>query len=205
MLCYNRDEDGKCLAYSGVKCSESCLARITDIDQKIRMVHELLSKANAKKLKRELQRELQAAIWIKEAIRARKFQGWMGIYFEDLHRGSGGGQSESDSNRKTGMKQLMKDNRPVGVKPTKAQQEEYKAALSEWEEGHERLERLGRSQLSSSKMDSYVGLPICLSDPDNETCCGEKTAKGELRAMCKTCPWVENSYAQLRVASEKGG
>lgn len=189
MTCYNRDERGRCLAFSGVKCSEDCSARITDPLVKVRMLQCLLEKANAKKLRRNLQVELNMAIQTMIAIREKRFASWMAVYVEDLHRGSGGGQSESDSNRKTGLKQLMKDNRPVGVKPTKAQLEEYKEALADWEEAHGRLERLGRGQLSGDRIDSYIGLPVCIEDKEEETCSGETTSSGRLRAVCQECPW----------------
>lgn len=188
--CFNRDEKGRCLAYTEAECCKECPARITNIDKKIDMLREMLEKAKAKKLTRELQLELQMALLVRRGIREQKLSGWMSVYFEDLHRGSGGGQSESDSNRKTGLKQLMKDNRPVGVKPTKAQLEEYKEALAEWEDEHGKLEKLSKAQLSSSRMDSYLGLPICITDKESATCQGELTDKGELRALCKECPWL---------------
>lgn len=189
MTCYNKDEDGKCLAFSGVECSKQCSGRITRIEDKISMVKAMLEKADSRKLRRKLQVELNMAIQLSIALKEKKFASWMSIYLEDKHRGSGGGQSEGDSNRKTGMKQLMKDNRPVGVKPTRAQLEEYKEALAEWEQAHGKLEKLGRGQLSTSHMDSYTGLPICLEDLEEEQCHGEKTAGGKLRAICKECPW----------------
>lgn len=191
MICYNRDEHGKCEAFSGVECSAECSARITDINVKIQMLEGMLKKAKAKKLTRELKAELQMALMTRHMLREKKFTGWMACYVEDLHRGSGGGQSEGDSNRRTGLKQLMKDNRPVGVKPTKAQLDEYKEALEEFEEAvGEKMEKLGRSQLSSSLMDSYLGTPICLEDVGGEKCLGQKTQKGELKALCKECPWL---------------
>lgn len=192
MICYNRDDHGKCLAFNGVECSEECSGRITDIDVKIRMIESMLEKAGAKKLTRELKTELQMALWTKKLLREKKFIGWMACYVEDLHRGSGGGQSESDSNRKTGLKQLMKDNRPVGIKPTQAQLEEYKEALAEFEEAvGEKMEKLGRSQLSHSRIDSYLGTPICLEDDGYGRCLGQTTQKGEIRAFCKGCPWLK--------------
>lgn len=192
MICYNRDDHGRCLAFNGVECSEDCSARITNIDVKIKMIEGMLEKAGAKKLTRELKTELQMALWTKKLLREKKFIGWMACYVEDLHRGSGGGQSESDSNRKTGLKQLMKDNRPVGIKPTQAQLEEYKEALSEFEEAvGEKMEKLGRSQLSHSRIDSYLGTPICLEDDGYGRCPGQKTQKGAIRAFCKECPWLK--------------
>ena len=117
----------------------------------------------------------------------------MSCYLEDLHRGEKGGASESDSNRKTGLKQLMKDNRPVGVKPTKAQQEEYKAALHEFEEQvGEKMEKLGRTSLSHSKINSYTGEPICFVDAGGY-CRGQLTGAGKLAKDCKTCPYLKET------------
>lgn len=191
MECFNRDPEGQCLAYTSGECSEDCPARIIDIDKKIKLVKEMLTKANAKKLRRELNKELKRDLWIREMIRQRKLIDWAVVYFQDLHRGSGGGQSESDSNRKTGLKQLMKDNRPVGIKPTQAQLEEYQGALSKWEADFGKLPKLSRSQLSSSKIDLYTGLPVCISDKETGVCVGQYTQTGKLRASCKECPWLK--------------
>lgn len=191
MICYNRDGHGRCLAFNGVECSEGCSGRITNLDVKIQIVKDMLEKATSKKLVRELRTELQMAQDTKRLLHEKKFVGWMACYVEDLHRGSGGGQSEGDSNRKTGLKQLMKDNRPVGIKPSKAQLEEYKGALGEFEAAvGEKLEKLGRSQLSHSRIDSYLGTPICLEDDGSGRCPGRRTQKEELKASCRDCPWL---------------
>lgn len=165
ITCFNRDQRGLCLAYNKGECSEDCPARIANVDSKIELLRCLLARAQSKKDKRKLEEELEAAQLVKEAIKARKLKGWMSCYLEDLHRGEKGGASESDSNRKTSMKQLMKDNRPVGVKPTQAQLTEYKEALHEFEEQvGEKMEKLGRTGLSHSKINSYTGEPICFID-----------------------------------------
>ena len=136
--------------------------------------------------------ELEDAYQVKRAIQEGKMEGWMSCYLEDLHRGSGGGQSESDSNRKTGLKQLMKDNRSVGVKPTKAQQEEYKEALHQFEEEvGEKMEKLGRTSMSHSKVNSYTGLPICFVDDGVGTCRGQRSKHGTLAKDCKACTYLE--------------
>lgn len=194
ITCFNRDKQGICLAFNKGECSEDCSARIADVDSKIDLLRCLLSKAQAKKDRRKLEEELEAAQLVKEAIKAKKLEGWMSCYLEDLHRGEKGGASESDSNRKTSMKQLMKDNRPVGVKPTRAQQEEYKEALHEFEEQvGEKMEKLGRTSLSHSKVNSYTGEPICYTDPgEGDRCMGQRTAAGKLARDCKDCPWLKD-------------
>lgn len=190
ITCFNRDQRGLCLAYNNGECSEDCPARIANVDSKIDLLRCLLSRAQSKKDKRKLEEELEAAQLVKEAIKTRKLEGWMSCYLEDLHRGEKGGASESDSNRKTGLKQLMKDNRPVGVKPTQAQLAEYKEALHEFEEQvGEKMEKLGRTSLSHSKINSYTGEPICFVDAGRGQCRGQYTGSGHLIKDCKTCPY----------------
>jgi len=156
MVCFNRDKEGRCLAYNEANCSEECSARIETIDQKIELLICLLSRAQSKKDRRELGMELAEAGEFKLAQNRGKFEDWMSCYLDDKHRGSGGGASESDSNKKAGMKQLMKDNRAIETKLSKTQQEEYKDALQKFEEEHGKLEKLGRSSLSRSTVDSYL-------------------------------------------------
>lgn len=193
ITCFNRDQRGLCLAFNKGECSEDCSARIADVDSKIDLLRCLLAKAQSKKDRRKLEEELEAAQLVKEAIKAKKLEGWMSCYLEDLHRGEKGGASESDSNRKTGLKQLMKDNRPVGVKPTQAQLAEYKEALHEFEEQvGEKMEKLGRTSLSHSKINSYTGEPICFVDAGGY-CRGQLTGAGKLAKDCKTCPYLKET------------
>lgn len=189
ITCFNRDKNGECLAYKVAECCPECSARIKTVDEKINLLTCLLIKAQAKKDKRRLEEELEAAREVKKAQEAGKLKDWMSCYLEDLHRGEKGGASESDSNRKTGLKQLMKDNRPVDVKPNKAQQEEYKEALAEFEEKHGKLEKLGRTSLSHSKINSYTGVPICFADQGLGKCNGQRSAGGKLHKDCKECPY----------------
>lgn len=192
VTCFNRSKEGRCMAYTRAECSWGCPARISNIDHKIVLLHCLLARSQSKKDIRKLTEELEDAYQVKRAIQEGKMEGWMSCYIEDLHRGSGGGQSESDSNRKTGLKQLMKDNRPVGVKPTKAQTEEYKEALHQFEEWiGEKMEKLGRTSLSHSKVNSYTGLPICFVDDGVGTCRGQRSKHGTLAKDCKACIHLE--------------
>ena len=191
ITCFNRDKEGVCLAFNEAECCPECSARIKTVDEKINLLICLLVRAQAKKDKRKLEEELETAREVKRAQEAGKLKDWMGCYLEDLHRGSGGGQSESDSNRKTSLKQLMKDNRPVDVKPNKAQQQEYKQALAEFEEQvGEKMEKLGRTSISHAKRDSYTGVPICFSDHGIGMCNGQRSAKGTLSKDCRECPYL---------------
>lgn len=190
ITCFNRDKNGECLAYKVAECCPECSARIKTVDEKINLLTCLLIKAQAKKDKRRLEEELEAAREVKKAQEAGKLKDWMSCYLEDLHRGEKGGASESDSNRKTGLKQLMKDNRPVGVKPTKAQLEEYKEELTKWEEENGKLEKLGRTSMSHSRINSYTGVPICFADHGLGKCNGQRSAGGKLHKDCRECPYL---------------
>lgn len=156
VTCFNRDRDGHCLAFTEERCSGTCSARITTIQAKIDLLNSLLNYARSRVDKAKLRKELEEALEVQGAERTGRYDDWMACYYEDRHRGSGGGSSEQDSNRSTGMKTLMKDNRSVGVKPTKSQMEEYQAELGKWEEENGKLPKLSRSSLGKSKTDTYV-------------------------------------------------
>lgn len=190
VTCFNRDKEGECLAFKVTQCCPECSARIRTVDEKINLLVCLLAKAQSRKVRKKLEEELDAARKVKAAQREGKLEGWMSCYLEDLHRGEKGGASESDSNRKTGLKQLMKDNRAIETKPTKEQQAEYKEALQEFEEEHGKLEKLGRTSLSHSKINSYTGVPICFSDHGMGMCNGQRSAKGTLSKDCRGCPYL---------------
>lgn len=156
ITCFNRDSKGECLAFTKGVCSPECVARIRTIDDKVDLLRELLGYALSKSDRARLKGELDEALRVQQAERAGKYEDWMSCYYEDRHRGSGGGSSEHDSNRSTGMKTLLKDNRSVGVKPTKSQMDEYQRELKKWEEENEKLPKLARSSLGKSKTDSYL-------------------------------------------------
>lgn len=191
ITCFNRDKEGECLAFNVAECCPECSARIKTVDEKINLLTCLLIRAQAKKDKRRLEEELDAAREVKAAQEEGKLEGWMSCYLEDLHRGEKGGASESDSNRKTSLKQLMKDNRAIETKPNKAQQQEYKQALQEFEEQvGEKMEKLGRTSMSHAKRDSYTGVPICFTDHGLGKCNGQRSAVGKLHKDCKECPYL---------------
>lgn len=186
VTCFNRDQHGHCLAYNKAECSWECQARIPNAKKKIELLTALLEKAQASKLRRDLEHELLLARQVAYAEAQGSFEDWMSCYYQDLHRGSkGGGASEGDANRATAMKQLMKDNR--GVKPTRQQTAEYKEALKVFEAEQGRLERAGRSGLSGSLVDSYTGRPICMQENETGYCPGEKLKSGRLKKACASC------------------
>ena len=191
IVCFNRDREGECLAYNESCCSEHCQARIPTIEGKIALIRALIPNSNARKDRLKLEKELDDALSYQRAKRDGKFEDWMSCYQEDKHRGSGGGSSEGDSNRSTSMKALMKDNRSVDVKPSRAQLAQYKEELQKWENENEKLERLGRTGMSHSKIDSYTQIPICFVDDGVGTCKGITTgANRHLEKYCKECPHI---------------
>lgn len=189
VVCFNKDKQGKCMAYKEARCYEGCSARISRIEDKISLL-ECLLKGSSKKLARGLQEELAEARAVQKAIQEKKYEGWMSCYLEDIHRGERGGQSEQDANNRTSLKQKMKDNRSVDVKPTQAQKAEYKEAVKAWEEEHGKLERLGRTGMSHSKVDSYTGVPICFSDDGVGYCRGTRSRADRLNGECKNCSYL---------------
>ena len=156
VTCFNRDSEGRCMAFKNGVCSPECSARIATIDAKIDLLTSLLAYSRSRVVTAELNKELEEAEKVRAAERTGKYEGWMACYYEDRHRGSGGGSSEHDSNRSTGMKTLMKDNRGIDTKPTKSQMAEYQAELGKWEKEHGKLPKLSRSSLGKSKTDSYL-------------------------------------------------
>lgn len=159
VTCFNRDRNGDCLAFSEFTCSKNCSARLPIIEDKIKLLTHLLNYAKSRTDRAELRKELNEAIEVKQASEQGKYENWMSCYYEDRSRGSGGGSSEQDSNRSTSMKALLKDNRPVDVRPTRSQLKEYQAELDKWEEKNGKLPKLGRSGLGRSKVDTYLEEP----------------------------------------------
>ena len=177
------------MAYKEAQCYEGCPARISRIEDKISLL-ECLIKSSSKKLARGLREELKEARELQKAIQEKKYKGWMSCYLEDVHRGERGGQSEQDANNRTSLKQKMKDNRSIDVKPTQAQKAEYKEAVKTWEEEHGKLERLGRTGMSHSRVDSYTGVPICFSDDGVGYCRGTRSRANRLNGECKNCSYL---------------
>lgn len=192
ITCFNRNEDGECLAYNKAQCYPNCPARIKTVDDKINLLECLLRAAQSRKDQRQLEKELESARKVKKAQMEGKYEGWMSCYLEDVHRGEkGGGASEGDSNRSTSLKALMKDNRVQETKQSKEEREQYQEELHQWEEENGKLDRLGRTSMSHSKVDSYIDLPICFSDNGVGTCNGMLTCKGHLDRGCKSCPYLK--------------
>lgn len=156
VTCFNRDRDGQCMAFKEGICSPNCSARIPTIEAKIQLLVSLISYSKSRVVIADLNKELVEAEKVQDAEKSGRYEGWMSCYYEDRSRGSGGGSSEHDSNRSTGMKTLLKDNRGIDTKPTKDQRAEYQAELGKWEAEHGKLPKLARSSLGKSKVDSYL-------------------------------------------------
>ena len=191
ITCFNRDQFGNCLAYTSGMCTKECQARIPTVERKISLLNCLIARAQSKKDIRRLKDELMEAQRVKAIKDEGRYESWMGCYYEDVHRGEKGGASESDSNRATSLKQLMKDNRAIETKLNKEQQAEYKEQLAQWEEEHGKLERLGKTSMTHSKVDSYTNLPICFCDNGAGTCNGQRSAKSNLSKDCKECSYLK--------------
>lgn len=146
----------ECSAFLSFQKTE-CSARTTDKGKIILELQEMLEynilKDN-KVMVQKLKRELKALTTIRELDIKQ-------VYKEELKRGSRGGQSESDSNAKTGRKQLLKDNRALETKTTQKDREDYMEAVKDWEEKNGKLDKLRPDDgVSKSKVDSYTGAEI---------------------------------------------
>lgn len=138
----------------------NCWAKVTDAKVYLKELDDLieLNKGNSNSLVK-LRREREA--FMEEYGLVVTNSSWYESYLEDRRRGCRGGSSEQDSNNKTSLKQKMKDNRPVECKESVAQnREQVKKELEKFEEEHGKLEKLSRSSVSRSKIDSYTGTKI---------------------------------------------
>ena len=94
ITCFNRDKNGECLAYKVAECCPECSARIKTVDEKINLLTCLLARAQAKKDRRRLEEELEAAREVKRAWEAGKLfhidlnDQYPGRYYQDLRFGS---------------------------------------------------------------------------------------------------------------------
>ena len=151
IYCYNLDDNFKCMAFNQMRCTEKCPARVESL-YKLKKLYESLrvySKDDyrlhsyyTKKLN-DISLELSNFKFDREQERQIRE-----AYNSDKHRGSKGGSSESDSNRRTNIKQRMKDNRAQECKLTKSQREEIKTLTEQWEAENGKLPKLSRSMLS---------------------------------------------------------
>lgn len=163
MKCFNW-KGYQCCILKVFECPANCKAGIYTPEKYIEMLEEMLA-YNEKNnntcgvLRKEI-RTLREQYGIYYEINTKDINkslvGLSRAYYEDTHRGERGGNSEGNSNP-AGMKQKMKDNRPVVCKMNKQQREEIKEATQEFESQHGKLEKLSRSPLSRNKKDSYTG------------------------------------------------
>ena len=145
---------GRCIAYSTLV--RNCSSYTSDRLAVIKLLEGL--KANCKSSNNtaeSLKKDITALkrVYEKELKEA---------YIEDTHRGTKGSNSESDANKKTSMKQKMKDNRPIECKTTVQGMMEYKEALQKFEEEKGiKLDKLQPNDgLTRNKIDSYTGEEI---------------------------------------------
>ena len=158
--------NGRCQALTGIKkCDPDCFARVEDPIIKLRYLFDIYQKSknhnNRWKIKKEIydfmkEHDLGSQNPFHDSS---KYFGWYRCYVEDLKRGEKGGGASQKANT-TGLKQRMKDNRPIECKNTVADREAYTQAIQEFEEEHGKLPKLSRYSLSKSKVDSYTGEPI---------------------------------------------
>lgn len=185
ITCFNRDKLGRCLAYKDTDCHPECKARISTPKAKVELVQCLLSRVNSRKDRKKLEEELGDALRVQAACEQEQYEGWMSCYLAEMARGKKGGASEGDTNRCN--KTLLKDNRPPETKLNSVEAEELKMELAKWEEENGKLERLGRSSMTRSKIDSYTQYPICFNDNGIGTCDGIVSASNRMAKSCKEC------------------
>lgn len=142
IYCYNLDDGGKCMAFNQMDCNKACPARIGSLRQLLKLYQSLVYRSEEAKYYKEKIQTVKRILTYEEGKQIKA------AYKEDLHKGSKGGSSDSDSNSRASLKQKMKDNRPTECKLTQSQREEIKTAIEEWEAKHGKLPRLSRSPLS---------------------------------------------------------
>ena len=146
VYCYNIDSRNQCAAYNQMDCSVDCPARVGSL-QALKKLYRSLVRTSSSELMDYRRRITEITEEMKEEQDRQIRAAWN----EDIHRGSRGGSSESDSNNRAGIKQRMKDNRLVECKLTKTERDEIKAATEKWEAENGKLPRLSRSILSRGK------------------------------------------------------
>lgn len=147
--CYNVDQDGQCMAYNHMDCKYDCPARISNLGSLRRLYQSLMYRAQGPDLYFYREQIEQ----ITKEIQEDQTSDILACLWADQHRGTKGGSSESDSNGRAGLKQKLKDNRPVECKWNSAQREEIKTLTEEWEAEHGKLPKLPRSMLSRGTKD----------------------------------------------------
>lgn len=167
--CFNCHPNGrKCMALVVTECPSDCQARITDPEKYVERLEEMLyyngknvqSCADIRKTLNHVRKkynipELDSEIKEKPGA----YSGLGKVYWEEVHRGEKGSHSEGNVNNQA-IKQRMKDNRPQECKMNKEQKQEIYDVTKQFEEEHGKLDKLSRSPLTRSKVDSYTGEKI---------------------------------------------
>lgn len=146
VYCYNVDSHNQCAAYNQMDCSADCPARVGSLQSLLKLYRSLAHTSTS-----DLAEHKQKITEVTKEMKEEQDRQIRAAWNEDRHRGSKGGSSEPDSNSRAGIKQRMKDNRPIECKLTKSEREEIKAATEEWEAENGKLPKLSRSILSRNK------------------------------------------------------
>lgn len=173
--CFNCSPGGKsCLALTVRGCPEKCPARITDPHKYIEKLEEMLSYNLKNNQSCATIRARIAGIRAKYKIpepedigikrESGKYEGLSELYWAETHRGEKGSHSEGNVNNQA-IKAKMKDNRPQECKLNKGEKQEIYEATKKFEEENGKLEKLSRSLMTRSKVDSYTGEEIVEPKP----------------------------------------
>lgn len=154
VVCYNVDDDEKCMAYSVECCSKDCQARIATPQG----LKQLLSSLDEETLSRNAkQRHKRLIIALDSMLESEVNKDIMACWYAEQKKGKRGGGG--DPGPKTSERK--KDNRDLETKWTDTERQEIHDLTKQWEEdNNHKLPRLGYSSMSRSKVDSYTGEEI---------------------------------------------
>jgi hypothetical protein len=168
--CFNASPTGKsCLVLTVRGCPENCSAKITDPQKYIERLEEMLNynaknghscatlRARIAGIRKKYNIPDPEDVGIKRELGA--YAGLAEAYWQDTHRGEKGSHSEGNVNN-AAIKAKMKDNRPQECKLNSDAKQEIYEATKKFEEEHGKLDKLSRSLMTRSKIDSYTGEEI---------------------------------------------
>lgn len=165
--CLNFSGPTHCHALNKRPSDKTCFARIEDFDKYTETLEKCIGRMRENghhnyhpyidQLKEVY--ELVGLPFPGEPVGSSHF-GLYSAYLADKKRGSGGGKSENGSSDRNNP-QIMKDNRALETKWTKGENVQIREETEKFELEHGKLERLGRTSMSNSKVDSYTGDEIC--------------------------------------------
>lgn len=167
--CFRCNPTGsRCIALMVRECPTKCKARITDPEEYIEELKDMLT-YNIKRtetcaqIRKDIKyvRKKYNLPGSKEGIKDKPgiYSGLDKVYWEEIHRGEKGSHSEGNVNNQA-IKQRMKDNRPQECKLNREKKQEIYDATKQFEKEHGKLDKLSRGLLTRSKVDSYTGEDI---------------------------------------------